>query len=522
MHRVTPTSHTLRHLAALGSALAWLAVPAAGEVAAEIDAGPLWSRHRLTLETGAVTEAFGPFWRISEVWPESVAAELGPDDWPSPDRLAEPAAVSRIARTLTLAPLFTWQERPAVDATSFGFLYPMVTYARYGSESKLQIFQVLSFSGGQTQEGHHDRTWTIFPFFFLRQSEDPARRYAALWPVYGRLQNRLFRDETRFLLWPLYVQTRKGDVVTDNFLAPFVHLRRGEGLSGWQFWPFYGREIKKLTWQTNTTGQVEPVGGHEKRFVLWPFYGRADLGLGTTNQIHQWALLPFYSALDSSARTSRTWFWPFGVMRTEDRTIGYRQTAVLWPVYIRARGPGKYEDRFWPFYGDTRYAERRSRFLLWPLWSQRRIQSEPLQRERDQFGLILYRRVVSYREDTGAEDRLLSLWPLYVRKTNTEGQAWAQAPAPLTALLPNNQKVRQLYGHVFGLWRSESDTSTGRHTTSVLWNLYRREQSPERKKCSLLFGLVQYESGPKGRGWKLFFLPLGGGKDPRPKPITTP
>ncbi|RME95554.1 MAG: hypothetical protein D6766_02995 [Verrucomicrobia bacterium] len=506
----------------MGLALACILASPEARTAGELEAGPLWSRHRLTLETGAATEALGPLWQTTEVWRGAAAEGLGPDEWPPADRLEDPAVVSRIARGLTLAPLFSWRHRPEVDARFFEFLYPVVTYARYGTESRFQIFQVLSFSGGRTQQGARDRTWTVFPFFFLRHSEDPNRRYAAFWPVYGRLQNRLFRDETRFVLWPLYVQTRKRDVVTDNYLVPFVHVRHGDGLKGWQVWPFYGRETKALTWVTNATGQAEAVGGHEKQFVLWPFYGRAELGLGTTNEVHQRALLPFYSALDSPARTSRTWLWPFGLSRTEDRAIGYRQTALLWPVFIRARGPGKHEDRFWPFYGETRYAEWTSRFILWPLWRQRRIERDPLRRETDQFGLVLYRRTVSRREDTGTENRLLSLWPLYVRKTDANGRTWAQAPAPLTALLPNNDKVRRLYGHFFGLWRTEADGQTGRRSTSVLWNLYRRERSPERKKCSLLFGLVQYESGRTGRRWKLFFLPLGGGGPSRAEPTTTP
>ena len=44
----------------------------------------------------------------------------------------------------------------------------------------------------------------------------------------------LFRDEIFFVMFPIYSQTRKKDVVTDNYLYPFFHLRHGDGLHGWQ------------------------------------------------------------------------------------------------------------------------------------------------------------------------------------------------------------------------------------------------------------------------------------------------
>ena len=54
-------------------------------------------------------------------------------------------------------------------------------------------------------------------------------------PFYGHLKNRLFRDEIDFTMFPLYVRTRKKDVVTRNMPYPFFHLREGDGLRGWQF-----------------------------------------------------------------------------------------------------------------------------------------------------------------------------------------------------------------------------------------------------------------------------------------------
>ena len=63
--------------------------------------------------------------------------------------------------------------------------------------------------------------FTLFPFYFQQRAPDPELNYTALLPVYGTIKNRLFRDEIKFIMLPLYVHTRKKDVVTDNFFYPF-------------------------------------------------------------------------------------------------------------------------------------------------------------------------------------------------------------------------------------------------------------------------------------------------------------
>ena len=112
----------------------------------------------------------------------------------------------------------------------------------------------------------------FFPFYFQQRSPDPNENYTALFPLYGHLKNRLFRDEIFFVLFPIYGETRKRDVVTDNYLYPFFHLRHGDGLQGWQFWPLVGSEHKDVTTKTNGFGETEIIGGHDKFFALWPIY----------------------------------------------------------------------------------------------------------------------------------------------------------------------------------------------------------------------------------------------------------
>jgi hypothetical protein len=257
----------LKHLIVAGLGVGMLNSPVcSGEVAS----GPLLQEFNLTLETGRRTEALGPLWSYERRETQT--------QWAVP-------------------PLFSHASDEGADVEEFDLAYPLLTYDRFGTEFRFQIFQVLSFSGGLSQQDSRQRRFTVFPFYFQQRSSDPALNYTAVFPFYGRLKNRLFRDDIRFVMFPLYGRTRKKDVVTDNYLYPFFHLREGNALRGWQFWPLSGYEHKEATTRTNLADEIETVGGHKKFFALWPIFFNQRLGLGTENPEHHQAFLPLYSYL---------------------------------------------------------------------------------------------------------------------------------------------------------------------------------------------------------------------------------
>src|SRR5207244_9575131 len=137
-------------------------------------------------------------------------------------------------------------------------------------------------------------------------------------------------------------------------------------LSGWQFWPITGHEHKELTWHTNHWGDVEPVGGHDQFFVLWPFFNSQRAGLGTTNQVRQQALIPFYSLMRSPGRDSTSYGWPFGLTHTIERQRQYEEWDAPWPLIVFAHGEGKNTRRVWPFFSHSANASQVSEWYLWP------------------------------------------------------------------------------------------------------------------------------------------------------------
>jgi hypothetical protein len=444
-------------------------------------AGPIAHEFPLTLLEGKRLEVLGPLFHHeqTELW----------EAW-------------------TLSPLLSYTRNLGVDSTGIDFLYPLINYDRVGKEYGLRILMLFSFAGGEDQKEQVQRRVTLFPIFFYQSSPDPEQRYLAVVPVAGRILNRLYRDEIRFYLFPLYGQSRIGTTVTDNYLYPFFHIRRGDHLFGWQFWPLIGVEERVPFTRTNRFGNEELVPGHKKNFVIWPIYLRQDLDLGTTNPVSHRVLFPFYALERSPARDSSSYLWPL-VTYTEDRERQYRELGVPWPLIVFARGEGKTLNRVWPFFsrGRSRFVE--GEFYMWPVYRRNRTYSPPLDRQRTRVLFFLYSHVRELNEQTGQANQRWDLWPLFIRREDREGNQRFQILAPIEPFLPHNSSVQRNWSPLWSVWRSEKNPQTGASSQSLLWNLYRREAIPEARRHSAMFGLFQYEVSPEGKRLRLFYIPLG-------------
>ena len=455
-----------------------------------LSGGPLAHQFKLTLTPGDREEEVGPLFYLEHT--------------PAHDLTAMP-------------PLWSCTRYKEIDAIETDVLYPLFTYDRFGEEYRVQLFQWLSLSGGRTQNETNKHRATIFPFYFQQRSPIPAENYTALFPFYGTLKNRFFRDETHFVMWPGYVQTRKRDVVTDNYLVPFFHLRHGDGLQGWQFWPLFGQEHKDITHPTNHWGDAQLSGGHDKTFVLWPLYMNDVTGIGTTNLAHQLAMLPFFSILRSPLRDSTSAPWLLGITYTVDREKKYRELDAPWPLIVFARGEGKTTTRVWPLFSAAHTPTQESDFILWPLYKFNRLDSAPLLRERTRLGYFLYSNVTEANAETHQNRQRVEAWPFFAYRRDWDGSTRWQALALIESVLPASKSVDRNWSPLWSLWRAEHNALTGAESQSLLWNFYRHDVavttnavaslSETNKKSSLLLGLVQWRVTPEGRKARWFYLP---------------
>jgi hypothetical protein len=443
-------------------------------------AGPLYDEFPLTLDSGHRIEAVGPFFYRQERDTE--------ESWAVP-------------------PLFSRVTDPATESEAYDLIYPLLTCEIYGREYHWQFCQLLGFSGGRNQTGVPQNRFTLFPVYFQQRSPDTNENYTALVPFYGHLKDHLFRDEIFFVMFPIYSETRKRDVVTDNYLYPFFDLRHGDGLRGWQFWPVVGSEHKNVTTRTNGFGETEVIGGHAKSFLLWPFHLRQDTGIGTDNPEKFRASIPFYAATRSPRRDSTSVLWPI-FNWIDDRERRYREWEGPWPFVVIARGPGKTTTRVLPLFGRSHSDTLESDFYLWPIYKYNHFRGGALEQARTRILFYFFVDLTEKNTGTGRARRRVDLLPLFTWHRDFDGNRRLQILAPIEPVLPGSSGVERNWSPLWSLWRAESNPGTGAASQSLLWNLYRYDTRPGAKKCSLLFGLFQYQSNAESKAMRLFYIPL--------------
>jgi hypothetical protein len=448
--------------------------------------GPIYDHFKLTLTEGERTEIAGPLYYRETSGNSSLFA---------------------------LPPLFSLYKDPSIPATEWELGYPILTFDKFGKEYRFQFCQVIAWSGGEAMKsGGEKKRVSLFPLYFQQRGPRPEDNYTALVPIYGHLRNRFFRDEAFFILLPAYLQSVKKGVVTDNYLFPIFHLRHGEGLKGWQFWPLVGKEHKEITTSTNIWGEVSPVGGHDKFFAIWPLYFNNTVGIGTTNVEKQFVLMPFYTSMISTARVSKSYGFPLGYTHTIDREKQYEERDAPWPLIVFAHGPGKEANRVWPLYGRAKNPTLESDFYLWPVYKYNAIRSEELERERTRILFVLYSDLSERNRTNNTVFRRRDFWPLYTWRKERNDSTRLQILAPLEPLLPSNKNVERVYSPVWSLWRQENNPKSGASSKSLLWNLYRSEKRPEYSRQSILFGLFHREKTAERTHWRLFFIPFNTGE----------
>jgi hypothetical protein len=443
-------------------------------------AGPIYDEFPLTLDSGKRTEAAGPFFYDQQKDSE---------------------------KTWAFPPFFSHDTDLTVESREDDFLYPLLTYEYYGQEYRWQFFQLLSFAGGKEPDDANEKRFTIFPIYFQQRSTDTNKNYTALVPLYGHINDRLWHDKIFFVMFPVYSRTHKKDVVTDTYLYPFFHLRRGDGLRGWQFWPIVGSEHKDVTTQTNGFGDVETVAGHDNFFVFSPFYFKVATGIGTDNLEKSWGLLPLYTQTRSPNRDSTSVLWPF-FSWIDEREKKYREWQAPWPFVIFARGEGKTTSRVFPLFSQSHNAVKESDSYLWPLYQFHRTHSDPLEQQRTRVMFYLYENTVEKNTATGAEKQRVDAWPFFTYHRDFNGNNRLQILAPVEPALPNNRGIERNWSPLWSVWVSENNPKTGASSQSLLWNFYRHEVTPTSRKSSLFFGLFQYQSDSETKKLRLFYIPV--------------
>ena len=217
--------------------------------------------------------------------------------------------------------------------------------------------------------------------------------------------------------------------------------------------------------------------------------------------------LPFYTYTRSPKFDSTTVLWPFFTW-IDQREKKYREWQAPWPFVIFARGEGKTTSRVWPLFSRSHNDTLESDSYVWPLYRHKEAHGDTLDLTRNSVLFFVYSGVTEKNTQTGAEKKRQAAWPFFTWRHDFNGNERLQILAPVEPAVPDNRGIERNWSPLWSLWRWEHNAKSGAASQSLLWNLYRRDTTPDSKKCSLLFGLFQYQSKPEEKSVRLFYVPV--------------
>jgi hypothetical protein len=383
-------------------------------------------------------------------------------------------------RITALRPLFYQTANGKDKSLAREYLYPLASSETSPDMDTFQIarlYQKQSYRKGMP-EGV-EKELMFFPLFISGTSKKYGP-YTSVFPVYGDIYERFWRDEYHYVLFPLYGSTVKQGTTTRNYLYPVFSTVSGESESGFQVWPLYGQAAKE--------------GVYSRRFILWPFFMQEQSGLDTDNPTSRTQLLPMYMATDSP-RTSSWYFpWPFFGRKT-DSDGKQIEKDYFWPFVRTIRGDKRNMDSYLPFYSRDETGETRKRWFLWPLYKQEEMTSDMYYQERDRVLYFLYSDTRERWPKDDAVRRRTLLWPLFVYNREPRGVSSISLPAPVEPVL-DKDGIERSWAPFWRLYQRKWNDS-GDSASSLLWNLFWHERRGEDLAYEL-FPLVDYRSEKKG------------------------
>ncbi|MBI4641625.1 MAG: hypothetical protein HY731_13080 [Candidatus Tectomicrobia bacterium] len=378
--------------------------------------------------------------------------------------------------------VFPFGRREITEEKRSFYLLPFVSQKTFPEKKEIQVFPLIS---GQTEKGES---------------------YFAIFPIYGNLKERFGKDQIRFVLWPLYMETKDGEKVTRKVLWPFFSQTSGEGVVGSKVWPLYGYEKK--------------AGEFAKYSFLWPLLTYEKKDLSSENPSETFAFLPFYlNQKTSSGRTITTMLYPFfTTIRDEEGRVVQRDAP--WPLFQWAKDGDRESLQFFPLIGRKRQGEAKRFFFLWPLYKYQEDSSGEAKSRAYTFLLIN-----TYREERAKKNdemrQSLKVWPLFTYEKDQAGSRLLSFPH----LIPfQHAGFERNYGPLLRLYYFERD-DRGKAKSDLLWGLYSREKTPSTdlidlsflfsykrsdeagSELSILEGLVTYKALEQEKSMRFFFLP---------------
>ena len=397
-----------------------------------------------------------------------------------------------------------WLQAAEEGHKETSFLYPFFMWRQDATSKSFSFFDLINRYSEKSPEEAGTSRFDLWPFYFSRDSGDPATSYHALFPLAGTIKNRFGKDRLTWYFFPLYFNTDKAGMEVTSAPWPFLRMINGAGHHGFELWPLFGSR--------------EHPGDYHNQFYLWPLIYKQEKNLSEPQPDVKLGFLPFYARDSGPGYQSETYAWPF--VGTTHRTLPekYDEVRYFWPFLVQGRGDTRFVNRFGPFYTHSNIKGYDKTWLLWPLYRHARWSEGEIAQEKNVFLFFIYSSVEqhSLTNPAAAPAYKRHFWPLLTVWDNGSGLRQAQALSPFEVFFPHNDPVRQLYTPLFAVYRFDQ-TAPGHTRHSILWSLVSWSKSPTEKEFHL--GPLGWRRAPDiPRGKFFFFASRAQSAKPAPVP----
>lgn len=377
-------------------------------------------------------------------------------------------------------------------------LWPVAQSSRYQQQRSWRF--LLAFGTNWDVDDPHSRhrLW-VLPFYFHGRDVH-GQDYRALFPIYGQVNEFIFWDEIRFVLFPLYIRSRARETEARSWFWPIYSRTEGPGLRRFRVFPLYG--------------YAEREGMGRKQFMFWPFWTsvqyerEGDSGSG-------WILFPVTGHLKLETQQS-WWILPplFRLHRGEDKN----RLFGPWP-FVQISDGAVRKRYLWPLIGTKTIGNTRRDFLVWPIGSRDETVTDTERKSR-QFVVPFYQNFkVENRETDTVQTRYTKVWPLFSHSYRDEGPArrtvfpdlnpFRAGPvernfAPFWQLYIREQQGDAVDTEIlWGLYRHAARTDSRYHS---LFPVFQTLRAGEDRELTLFKGLFGYRRQGEKKSWRLLYL----------------
>lgn len=380
---------------------------------------------------------------------------------------------------------------------SHAFLYPFFSWERQPGYRKFSFFQLINLRHTDEPGRATEESFDVWPFYFSKETGDPATTYHAVFPVAGTVKCRFGKDALTWYLFPLYLHSEKAGLEVTTAPWPFLTFIRGAGHHGFEFWPLFGHRGRP--------------NDYDRQFYVWPLIYKSAKHLDEPVPTVNLGFLPFYTRDTGPGLISENYAWPFFGYTHRTQPYRYDEQRYFWPFFVQGKGDQRDVNRWAPFYTHSVIKGYDKTWVAWPLFRHAKWEDGDIAQEKNQLLYFLYwsQTQRSLTNPAAAPANKRHLWPLFSSWDNGAGRRQVQVLSPLEIFLPTNDVIRQLYTPLFALYRyDQQDAATKRH--SLLWNaitwrrsatdraihvgpLLSMEDAPDRKRVAFGAGLFGWQ-----------------------------